>query len=135
MYEQGLGKISRRQAPKGWSAATAGLAPGVFAGGVEAGSEQLTVIGWSDPSDAYKGLSELYMKETGNKAKYLEGSATYPDLVAKYTDYLKSGYDKIDVRLIDDFPVGNVFQRSEPVDHLAYGSLCHSSTPQNGPTS
>jgi ABC-type glycerol-3-phosphate transport system substrate-binding protein len=108
MYEQDSGKgFSRRQFLKGLGAATAGLALGACGGESGAGSGQLTVIGWSDPSGAMKGLIERYTEETGNKAKYLEAPAAYPDLVAKYTNYLKSGYDKIDVYLIDDFTVGN----------------------------
>lgn len=109
MSEQmGQRTFSRRHVLKGLGVAAAGLTLGACGGNSGgSGSKELTIIGWSDPDGAFKGLIERYRKETGKKATYLESPPAYPDQVAKYTNYLKSGYDKIDVYLLDDFTVGN----------------------------
>lgn len=101
--------ISRRQALEVLGVGAAGLMLGAACGGSGAGSEELTIIGWSDSTGDITRLVERFKEETGIRARYLEAPAAYPDLVAKYTSYLNSEYDEIDVYLVDDFTVG-VFQ-------------------------
>lgn len=68
-------------------------------------ASELNIAGWSDPDGSMRALLERYTEETGIKTKYLEMPAKWSDLVTKYTSYLQSGYDGIDVYLLDDFVV------------------------------
>ena len=67
----------------------------------------LTVTGWGDDEGAFAGLLDRYTEETGIATEYLEAPSDYPEMVAKYINYFRSGYDGIDVYLMDDFTVGN----------------------------
>ena len=68
-------------------------------------ASELNVAGWTDQDGSMKALLERYTQETGIKTNYLEMPAKWSDLVTKYTSYLQSGYDGIDVYLLDDFVV------------------------------
>jgi len=67
----------------------------------------LTIIGWGDDDGAFAGLLGRFTDETGVETKYLEAPSDYPEMVAKYLNYMRSGYEDIDVYLLDDFTVGN----------------------------
>jgi ABC-type glycerol-3-phosphate transport system substrate-binding protein len=68
--------------------------------------KELNIAGWSQPDGHATQLLARYSEETGIAANYLEMPAKYTDLVTKYTNYLQSGYDGIDVYLLDDMTVG-----------------------------
>ncbi len=111
--------LSRRKMLGGIGAAA--VAAGLVAGGGGAVSawtpkpkarprgtdRPLTIIGWGDDDGAFAGLLNRYTDETGIETKYLEAPSDYPEMVAKYLSYFRSGYDEIDVYLLDDFSVGN----------------------------
>jgi len=73
----------------------------------QASGRPLTIIGWSDDQGAFGGLLDRFTEETGIETKYLVAPSDYPEMVAKYINYFRSGYDEIDVYLLDDFSVGN----------------------------
>lgn len=67
----------------------------------------LTVIGWSDADGTWKKMMDRYTKEIGKPVTYLEAPSDYPEMVAKYLNYMKAEYEGIDVYLLDDFSAGN----------------------------
>ena len=68
-----------------------------------AANRPLTVIGWGDSDGTFKRMLDRYTKETGKPAQYLEAPSDYPEMVAKYLQYMKAEYNGIDVYLLDDF--------------------------------
>lgn len=67
----------------------------------------LVVSGWPDDNKTMAKLVARYTQETGKEATYIESPADYPEMVAKYLNYMKAEYDGIDVYLLDDFSSGN----------------------------
>lgn len=100
--------MSRRKVLQSAGVAAAGLTLGrTTSHRPRSSGRPLTIIGWGDDEGAFAGLLERFTDETGIETKYLEGPSDYPEMVAKYVNYLRSGYDGIDVYLLDDFSVGN----------------------------
>lgn len=100
--------VSRRKILQSAGVAAAGLTLGrPTTRRPRSSGRPLTIIGWGDDDGAFAGLLDRFTTETGIDTKYLEAPSDYPEMVAKYLNYLRSGYDGIDVYLLDDFSVGN----------------------------
>jgi len=107
--------MSRRKALRSMGAAAAGIGLGTAlpvgrmaqASRPRSSDRPLTIIGWADDDGAFQGLLDRYTEETGIETEYLVAPSDYPEMVSKYLTYFRSGYDGIDVYLLDDFSVGN----------------------------
>lgn len=102
--------MTRRDVIRNASIAAAGLTltrKVPIVGRLRSSDHPLTIIGWSDDEGAFAGLLDRFTEETGIETKYLVAPSDYPEMVSKYVNYLRAGYDEIDVYLLDDFSVGN----------------------------
>jgi len=129
MNDHILGRtVTRRQVVKALAFSVAGfalttkasLAAGLAVPGRQAKPAELNVAGWSDVDGHMTTLVNRYTEETGIKTNYLEMPAKWSDLVTKYTNYLQSGYEGIDVYLLDDFVVAQFSAAGWIVDMKPY---------------
>lgn len=99
--------VTRRQAVKGLalSAGAAALTVPQLSVAQSDKPDELNIAGWSQPRGEMTALTQRYEEETGIKTNYLEMPSSWSDLVTKYTNYMRSGYEGIDVYLLDDFTV------------------------------